>query len=349
MIGAEVLEATQEESASWQPPPPMPDDYDWVQLTSGEWLKGEIIAMYSEKLDFDSDKLKLLSLKWEDIRELRSAGTMQVGFGGNALAVGKILIDQETVRVMGAEDLQFPRSTIVTLTAGEPKEINYWSLKASLGANIRQGNTEQIETTGSVNLVRRTPLNRIHLDYLATFNETDGLTVSDNQRASISWTRYVSKRYFWTPIYGEWFRDPFQNIAGRSTVGVGAGYEIIDSAKVDWEVSAGPAYQSTQFQDVGEGDPTSADTPAFAVRTTYDHELTGWLDLVYDYRFFLVNEESGTYTHRMVGGLEFEVTSILDLDITAIWDRIKDPQPDSEGNVPKQDDFRLIVALGLDL
>ena len=26
----------------WAPPPPPPDKFDWIQLTSGEWLKGEL-------------------------------------------------------------------------------------------------------------------------------------------------------------------------------------------------------------------------------------------------------------------------------------------------------------------
>ncbi|MEN8164305.1 MAG: hypothetical protein ABFS37_09260, partial [Acidobacteriota bacterium] len=46
LIGAAVLAAnpgfTAEESESWKPDPPMPDKFDWVQMTSGEWLKGEI-------------------------------------------------------------------------------------------------------------------------------------------------------------------------------------------------------------------------------------------------------------------------------------------------------------------
>lgn len=30
--------------AAWQPPPPPPDDFDWIQLKSGEWLKGRMRA-----------------------------------------------------------------------------------------------------------------------------------------------------------------------------------------------------------------------------------------------------------------------------------------------------------------
>jgi len=34
--------------------------YDWLQLTSGEWLKGEVESMYNNILEFDSDNLGLL-------------------------------------------------------------------------------------------------------------------------------------------------------------------------------------------------------------------------------------------------------------------------------------------------
>ena len=34
--------ATEEKKVAWTPPPPPPDEFDWIQLNSGEWLKGEI-------------------------------------------------------------------------------------------------------------------------------------------------------------------------------------------------------------------------------------------------------------------------------------------------------------------
>ncbi len=324
----------------------MPDDFDWVQLTSGEWLKGEIIAMYEEKLEFDSDKLNVLSLKWKDVKELRSAGPMQVGFGDRSVVDGKILVDEETIRFVGEEDRQFSRSEILSMTAEAPREIDNWSTKASLGANIRSGNTEQLEVTGRVVLIRRGAKNRVNLDYLASFNQTEGFTTTDNQRATVGWNRYVSKRVFWTPLFGEWFRDQFQNIDSRWTIGAGLGYELMDTSRIDWRVEGGLSYQETHFDSVAEGESAMASTPGLVISTTYEHELTGWMDFNFDWRFNLVNKESGSYTHHLVTGLEFEITKILDLDITMIWDRIKDPQADSEGVAPLQDDYRLVTSFG---
>ena len=40
----------------FQPTPPPPDKFDWIQLTSDEWLKGEFIALYDDALEFVSSR-----------------------------------------------------------------------------------------------------------------------------------------------------------------------------------------------------------------------------------------------------------------------------------------------------
>lgn len=338
----------EEETEIWQPPSPKPDAHDWVQLTSGEWLKGKIIALYEKELEFDSDKLKLQKLKWKDVMEIRSAGTMQVGMEDGSVAIGQILLEEETLTLIGQTKESYPRSDIVAITAGAPKEINYWAAKVSVGANLRSGNTDQIETTSKADIVRRTAKSRLSLDYLAAFNQTDDLTATDNQRASAGWNRFYSTKLFWTPLYGEWYRDPLQNISGRWTVGTGLGFEIIDTAEVDWEVSGGLAYQTIDFDSVAEGESPSANTPALVGSTNYNHELTDWMDFAFDYQFMVVNEESGSFTHHLLTGLEFEISKALEFDITLAWDRIKNPQANVEGLIPEQDDYRLMFFLGLD-
>src|SRR6185369_5914014 len=57
----------------WRPPPPAGEEsFDWIQLKSGEWLKGKIKSLQDEKLEFDSEELNLLTFDWKDIRALRS-------------------------------------------------------------------------------------------------------------------------------------------------------------------------------------------------------------------------------------------------------------------------------------
>ena len=83
-------------------------------------------------------------------------------------------------------------------------------------------------------------------------------------------------------------------------------------------------------------------------QTHFNTELTKTVDFDFLYTFQILNEASGTYTHHMVAAFETELTRWLDLDISFVWDRIQDPQPDADGTEPKQDDFYLIVGLGIE-
>jgi hypothetical protein len=64
----------------------MPDKFDWVQLTSGEWVKGQIKVMYEGSLEFDSEEFELLHLDFADVKEIRSAQVLNVRMRGGQTA-----------------------------------------------------------------------------------------------------------------------------------------------------------------------------------------------------------------------------------------------------------------------
>jgi putative salt-induced outer membrane protein YdiY len=257
-------------------------------------------------------------------------------------------VDGDTVRVIGDQDQTFEKSRVLSIVAGEPKEINYWSFKLTFGLNVRSGNTNQIESSSRTRINRRTIKNRINFEYLANYNRTEGEDVADNQRATAGWDKFINDRFYVAPVFLEYFRDPFQNIDQRWTIGAGVGYDLIETKKIDWTVSGGPAYQTTQFTSVAVGDPESEDTPALVAGTVVDIEVTKNLDWDYEYRFQWVNSQSGTYNHHMVTGLDFELTSVLDFNITFVWDRIENPRPAEDRTVPESNDYRMNVGITLD-
>ena len=115
---------------------------------------------------------------------------------------------------------------------------------------------------------------------------------------------------------------------------------------MDWTASIGPAYQKTWFDNVEEGSKESESTPALVLTSAVDADLTGKVDFAHEYRVQITNETAGKFNHHMLIGFETELTKRLDFDISLVWDRIQSPRPDSEGNIPKQDDIRLIFGLG---
>jgi len=252
---------------------------------------------------------------------------------------------KEVIVKWGDVEQRFARAEVITITAGAPKEINFWSMKLFFGLIVRSGNSDVREANVQANVTRRTIRNRIVLDFVANQNVTDGETISNNQRASGRWDKFISDRFFVQPIYGEYFRDPFQNIDTRFTAGVGAGYELIDAANVDWSISGGPGYQETHFVEVPAGEPEKDSTPALLFGTIANWDIANWLEFDGQYGMSLVNEKSGRYTHHLVASFETEITSLIDFDVSWTWDRTEDPQPLSDGTVPEQDDFRTTVGL----
>ena len=55
----------------------------------------------------------------------------------------------------------------------------------------------------------------------------------------------------------------------------------------------------------------------------------------------------GETFHHAVTTLSVELTKRFDLDVSFVWDRTQNPKPDSSGTVPRQDDFRHILGLGV--
>ena len=46
--------------------------------------------------------------------------------------------------------------------------------------------------------------------------------------------------------------------------------------------------------------------------------------------------------------LSIELTKVFDLDVSWIWDRVENPSPNEEGTIPKKDDLKLALGIGID-
>ena len=337
------------EPVTWLPGGPKPKKFDWLELTSGEWLKGELKALYNKKLEFDSEELDLLSFDWEDIKQVRGHHIHSVYLDNGATVVGILSIKDGKLTVTSGETvLEFERSQIISFTQGEAKESNYWSGRVTLGFNIRRGNSNQLDYTAKANIKRRTARTRMNIDYIGNISETETIETINNHRLSGNYDVFVTRRFYYTPVFAEYFTDPFSNIKLRGTIGVGLGYQLIDTSKTDWNIAGGPAYQITQFETVEAGESDEDESFALAAGTHYSTELNKAVDFKIDYSFKFLDKESGGYTHHTIVALETEFYKSLDLDISLVWDRTENPKAAADGTVPEKDDYRLIFGLGLD-
>jgi hypothetical protein len=330
----------------WMPKPKDEESSDWIQLKSGEWLRGRLYGMQNRTVEFESDELDELTFDWKDVHQVQLPRAL-VSYGERQTAAGALRVNRETVTITGAEPLSFPREQLIGIAPGQLRELDYWSGKFNVGLNVRSGNSEQVDFVTKARLERRTPNTHLKLDYTGNFSELDGVESVENQRVNGSFNIFLTRRLFLVTPLVEYYRDPFQNIGRQVTLGGGAGYYLIDRPKVEWLVLGGPAYQQTRFDTVQPGEEPESSTPAFFLQSNFDVELTKRIDLELGYQAIVTSEQAGRVTHHSTATLEIDLTRRLDLDVSFIWDRTENPQADGNGDVPKQNDFRLNLSLGV--
>jgi hypothetical protein len=325
---------------------PPNDGYDWLRLTSGEWLRGELIGVFNDEVEFDSDILDELTIDGEDVDQFHSPRTFGLSVRGQELVTGRVWLNGDRFTVLvGKIEQEFPRSELIAITVSAERERDRWSGDLGLGINVRQGNSDFIEYNMIARVERRTPLSRTFIDYLGNFNETEGVEIANNHRVSGVLDRFSGSRFFWRPLIGQYFRDPFQNIEHQGTLETGLGYELINTSKTEWDLFAGAGFNYVERVSVEAGQPSNSTSPAMSIGTSFDTELTSWMDYLFSFTATFVDEESGSYQHHLLTTLSSDLAGDFDIDISFIWDRTQEPPPLADGTFPEQDDFRLLVGI----
>ncbi|MGE3312414.1 MAG: YdiY family protein [Limisphaerales bacterium] len=322
---------------------------DWIQLNSGEWLRGQLRSMQKRRLEFDSEKLDDRSFDWDDVTQVWAPGANDVLFEDRITASGALRITPETVTVSGLETNTFPRADLVTIAPGGKSELDHWTARISAGLSLRTGNTRQVDYNAHVQLGRYSPSTRLTLEYLGNVGRVDDTDTINNHRATAQFDYFLSGRFFVRVPSVEYYRDVLQNLKHRITAGAGAGYDIVSNDRTLWSLWSGPAYQRNEFDSVESGDDQTTEALALVIGSRFEYELNRRIDLSLEYRGQITRREVGETTHHGVAVFEIELTRRLDLDVSLVWDRISSPQSQSDGSTPLRDDFRLTLGLAVDL
>jgi len=354
-----IAESDKTSQASWQTPTPIfKQEFDWLRLSSGEWLKGDIVSMYDESLEFDSDELDMQTIDWEDVAELRSKGWLSIRMVNGTIADGYLVVlDGKLTLVNNGVSTNYHLDQLVSIASSGANEWDLWDGYANLGFNVRSGNTEQLDYTLTAGMQRRSSSSRFKTDYTANYSKSEvedefgepvDVKTADSQRLTSIFDWFFSQKIFFRAVDAEYFSDEFLNVDSRIIYGVGLGYQMIDTSKTSWEVTLGPSYQTTRFNNVQEGEDDKEDSAVVSMGTSFEYEITSDIDYDASYQIQLVNEASGDKIHHFQTGLEIEFAGDFELDLTFYVDRTEKPKKDEFGNLPEQNDYRFVVSLGYD-
>ena len=334
--------------ARWEKLSPTPKKYDWVQTKSGEWFKGNIKALYDDKLEFDSKEIGLYTFKLADIKQIKSYHLMRVNIENLASIKGILRLQGDKLTIIqGDTKYDFTKKQIVSFAPDGAKERNLWSGKASIGFDIRSGNSDQQDFTANLKLNRRSAASHLSLTYLGRVSSKDKVEISNDHRLNEKYDVFLSRNFFWTPLFSELYIDKFKNINAQITAGVGVGYTLLNTSKTRWSFSGGPAFVYTRHTTVNTTTKQNSLSPALEVSTKYKLKVSKMTNLTYNYQLTYTTREAGIYKHHMVLVLSNSLLSWLKFDVSGIWDYVQSPTAKSDGSLPLKNDFQMIMGLGV--
>jgi hypothetical protein len=347
-VASVIVTNTPTNSVSWKPPGVGRDGSDWVQLKSGEWLRGDLKYIQNKEIEFDSDEMDQQTLKLKDVSQLYTAHRVFTQFVNQQPVYGLVVISNELVTVNGPEPLSLHRDMLLGITpSGGKTGINNWSGDFSLGLSLQSGNNEQTTVNTSAELARRTPNTTFLVDYLGNYSQVNNVQSADNQRVNASYDVRLNQDWFLRPVQLEYYQDTLANISYRLTGGVSAGYYIFDRSGLEWTVSAGPGYQYTRFENVEADQADTASTPAGVLTSNFKQDITQRITFKQSWQSIFTEREAGQYSHHAVTTLEFEIKKHLNLDVSFIWDYLQNPQTRADGAIPQKSDYYLTVGFGV--
>jgi len=339
-----------------EPPPSTLDatSHDLILLNSGEWLQGDIDRIRDGTVYFDSVELEDLEIDLVDIKEIIADRPSTFRFEGRRdILTGPVRMDSEEF-VIG--DQTRPRSALIGMIAGVPKELNYWNGMLSVGYTLSSGNTDQSDLSVLAKLNRETALTRFKNTYNGAFstgNDDTGTntTTANNHRLNSAFDYYLTSRFFVIIPAFEVFADKFQNIDLRLTPNAGLGYDFLRRSKITWSAMAAVGYQYTKLTAVQPPTPKTANDAAVIVGMTIETDPTKRIEWDTDYTVQVIATNIGRTSHHLTSLVSVELIGSLDLDVTFNWDRIEEPATIDDGvtqTTPDKNDYRISVGLGFD-
>jgi putative salt-induced outer membrane protein YdiY len=338
-----IAYAAEDDGPAWTPP--VSEEWDWLQLNSGEWLKGEIKYMRDRTIRFDSDELDDLDI---DLADCKAVYIYRLSFlrtegGDTPQGRGVLRGDLLEFETVGGRSLKIARNEIVSLVPGGEREIDYWSFLIGADYGLRDGNTEQVDLSGRLNIERRTATLRFLNGYRGVYGSQASEKITNNHRASSTLDIFLTSRFYLTVPSIEYYKDEFKNLKHRVSTGAGVGYEFVRNQYMELDVSIGGVHQ---FQESEDGD--KSDDFAASAGVSLDFDFPGGTELDNTYKVQAVVTDPDKTSHHFESILSVDIWGPLDLDVTFMLDRIEKPEEEDDGTRPDENDISILAGMSID-
>ena len=297
---------------------------DEIHLKNGDRLTGKIVNLVDGKLIFNSDIAGEVTVELSNIQTLSSEEPITV-YLKDGTAFNQKVLSSEVGRfsIRGSESLKAQEFAVGDIISINPpvKPIPKWTGSVSAAITSTHGNTKTESITGSANLKKRTEKDRttLNADYArgkqddrATGKEE---TIEDWWRARAKYDYFFSKKTYGY-LDGRYEKDAVAELDRRVTVGVGGGYQWIESADMNFSTELGLASLYEKYDN--QTDSNSEISAQLGYH--FDKKLRKNLSFIHELTYYPALDKFSDYYLTTTAELRSNFTKTLFMNVKAILD-----------------------------
>jgi len=298
---------------------------DEVVLLNGDRVTGEIVHLKGGKLLVKTAYAAEVRIDWSQVATLSTDEPVYVSLdetnrvqaflgqsdAGNATLSGGAWLE--------TGPLPLGRITSITRKPEPPVRV---SGRINVGASSTSGNTETEKVHADTEVVARSIKNRFTIGGAMNRTEDAGVETESNWIAYLKYDHFITKKWY-AYSNADMESDEFKDIGLRTTLGVGTGYQFLETPATNLSLEGGVNYVNTDFE-VGTDDSY----PAGRWALRFDHFLFGSKTQFFhrDEGFFALDDSDNLFV-RTQTGLRWPIIERLSAAVQYNFDWDDNPAP----------------------
>lgn len=223
---------------------------DEIWLKNGDRLTGKVVSLEAGTLVFNTTYAGDLSIKWQDVANLKTEGSVKVVLSDETTVQGPVSPGQGgKVRVKAeqvAEPVTADLASVKFINPKPPKPPLSTTLRVNVGASFASGNTDKQDIYADGEFVARTEQNRYTIGGLYRRAESDKVKTEGKNLGYMKYDHFFTEKWYaYANAAAE--RDEFKDLDLRYTLGLGAGYQVIESDRTNLSLEGGLSYVNENY------------------------------------------------------------------------------------------------------
>jgi len=293
---------------------------DELVLKNGDRLTGKIVHLVGGKMLFKSDVAGEVTVALANIQTLSSDGPINVSLKDKTGLNQKLVAaDAGRFGVAGSDSLEAQEFAVADI-ASINKPVPKWTGDVSLGITSTHGNTKTEMISANANATKRTDKDRMTVgaDYAKGEQEdpdtNETVTIEDWWRAKAKYDYFFSKKGYGY-LDGRYEKDAVAELDRRTIVGVGAGYQWIESENMNFSTEFGLASLYEKFKNQTD----SNSEISFQLGYNFDKKLRENIKFTHDLTYYPAIDKFSDYYLTTTAGIRADFTEKIFMTFKAIF------------------------------